>query len=85
MDENESVEMLHPSHPGEILRGWIDGYALTVERQQSDRACRLRTRIASRRAEPGFGSAGYQVGVRGVGRRRAVVIGIGSSSNPILV
>lgn len=28
--ENESVELASPSHPGDILREWIDGHGETV-------------------------------------------------------
>ncbi len=30
MNENDSVTLANPCHPGEILREWIDGHGVTV-------------------------------------------------------
>ena len=29
-DENESIELANPCHPGEVLRDWIEGHGETV-------------------------------------------------------
>ena len=29
-DENESIELTNPCHPGEVLRDWIEGHSETV-------------------------------------------------------